>query len=287
MSADPYLVLGVARDADAETVRLAYRRAAQKWHPDRHAGSVEAHRRFVAIAEAYAILSSPERRSRWDASAHTPEPEQEAPFTPGPRWSSWSVPPDEPHRAPHRSTGPAVGQGTPSPGDTATVDVLWPLPDALEGGTARVSARIATTCPRCRGRRTDCRLCGGTGQRLRLKTWEVSLPAGTPDGARVRLRGAGHEGPRFSEPGDVEIVVRWTRKGGWRWHADRLEQTLQVTRRDLAAGHLTLRTPSGRKGVVPVDSGLASGTWLRIPGIGMARAEGGHEPAWVKVLIRG
>lgn len=284
MMADPYVTLGVPRDADSVAILQAFRRSAQKWHPDRNGGSVEAHRRFIAIVEAHDLLSSPEKRARWDAQSKTPP--QDTSFTRGSRWSGRSDQrvEDGEDNGDHKSS--VVNKAGDVHGDRATVIVSWPLAKALVGGVARVSARICVVCPQCSGLRSTCRLCGGTGQRLRTKTWEVSLPPGTPDGARIRLRGAGHSGPRFSTPGDVEIVVVWTKKGGWRWRADRIEQTIKVKRKLLATGSLSLRTPAGHMGTVKVAPDVVSGTWLRIPGLGMKQPDGGQEDVWVQVIVR-
>jgi len=63
---DYYEVLGVERDADAKTIKNAFRKLALKYHPDRNK-SPDAEERFKEIAEAYAILSDPEKRKKYDA----------------------------------------------------------------------------------------------------------------------------------------------------------------------------------------------------------------------------
>jgi DnaJ-class molecular chaperone len=57
-----YDTLGVPKDADSETIKRAYKKKAQKAHPDRGGTQDE----FRAVAKAYGILSSPERRRRYD-----------------------------------------------------------------------------------------------------------------------------------------------------------------------------------------------------------------------------
>ena len=64
---DYYDILGVPRDADKKTLKDAYHRLAMKWHPDRNKAP-DAEDRFKEIAKAYAVLSDPKKRARYDAS---------------------------------------------------------------------------------------------------------------------------------------------------------------------------------------------------------------------------
>ncbi len=62
---DPYEVLGVARGVDMHELRLAYRRASLKYHPDIYPGDpAEGHRRFTEITNAYRIISQAIREGR-------------------------------------------------------------------------------------------------------------------------------------------------------------------------------------------------------------------------------
>jgi molecular chaperone DnaJ len=67
---DYYEILGVARDADADAVKKAYRRLALEHHPDRNNGSKDAEERFKEATEAYEVLRDPERRSAYDRFGH-------------------------------------------------------------------------------------------------------------------------------------------------------------------------------------------------------------------------
>lgn len=62
-----YRVLGVPEDAAEDDLKLAYRKLAKKYHPDANPGDRECEKRFQAINEAYSILSSPEKRKKYDA----------------------------------------------------------------------------------------------------------------------------------------------------------------------------------------------------------------------------
>src|SRR2546428_10551612 len=60
---DYYRILGVDRSADEKTIKSAYRKLARKYHPDVNKGQDA---RFKEIAEAYEVLSDPEKRRRYD-----------------------------------------------------------------------------------------------------------------------------------------------------------------------------------------------------------------------------
>jgi molecular chaperone DnaJ len=64
--ADFYKVLGVARTANEDEIKQAYRRLATKWHPDRNEGSSEAEEKFKEITEAYDVLRDPDKRAAYD-----------------------------------------------------------------------------------------------------------------------------------------------------------------------------------------------------------------------------
>ena len=67
---DYYEVLGVARTSTADEIKKAYRQSALRDHPDRNPGDTEAERRFKEAAEAYEVLSDPDKRARYDRYGH-------------------------------------------------------------------------------------------------------------------------------------------------------------------------------------------------------------------------
>lgn len=67
---DYYEVLGVSRSATADEIKKAYRQAALKYHPDRNRNDASAEEKFKEAAEAYEVLSDPQKRERYDRFGH-------------------------------------------------------------------------------------------------------------------------------------------------------------------------------------------------------------------------
>jgi len=64
---DYYQVLGIDKDADPKEIKIAYRKLAFQYHPDRNHGKSEAAARMKQVNEAYAVLSDKDKRRRYDA----------------------------------------------------------------------------------------------------------------------------------------------------------------------------------------------------------------------------
>ena len=92
---DPYRILGVLRGADLDQIKAAHRRLAKRFHPDRAGGEEQ---RFLAVQEAYQLLSDPKRRHDWDRR-HAPVP-------------SWTPPSGT---APQRQGSPRAAKAARSP----------------------------------------------------------------------------------------------------------------------------------------------------------------------------
>ena len=64
---DPYIILGVGREASEAQIKTAYRRLAKQHHPDRNPGNKNAEQRFKEVQAAYEMLGDRERRQQFDS----------------------------------------------------------------------------------------------------------------------------------------------------------------------------------------------------------------------------
>ena len=66
MTKNYYDILGVDKNASEDEIKKAYRKMAMKYHPDRNPDNSEAEAKFKEAAEAYDVLSNPEKKSNYD-----------------------------------------------------------------------------------------------------------------------------------------------------------------------------------------------------------------------------
>ena len=131
---DPYRTLGILRGAEPDEIRAAHRRLAKRFHPD---GSMGDEQRFLAVQEAYQLLSDPLRRRDWDhRHAAGPMPAQRASARPSQTRPSQTRPtrtgPTPGRPMPKRPTRPARPQPAPGVRTTDVVGRTHPLVARLQ-----------------------------------------------------------------------------------------------------------------------------------------------------------
>ncbi len=229
---DLYEVLGVAKTVSEEELKKAYRVLAMKYHPDRNSGDEEAAIYFKEAAEAYSVLSDPQKRQVYDRYGHA-------------GLSSMGGMPDYGNAQSVFDTlgdlfGDFFGGGRkrgPQAGDDLLMHVEIELYEAAKGVKKTVTIPRKEICPdcsgagckrgtqpaqcrQCRGQgvvlmnqgffrvQQTCRACGGSGAiitdpcpacvgRGRVtvqRTLEINIPGGVYTGLRVPLRGEGEAG---------------------------------------------------------------------------------------------
>ncbi len=199
---DYYEVLGVPRDASPEQIKAAYRKLAKQYHPDFNPGNRDAEEKFKEIAEAFAVLSDPEQRARYDREGHHAFGAGFEPF--GGRgfdWRNFDFTFGFPDLADlfgelfgggrGRSSTDARGRGGAQRGEDLEYEVRIPFLDAVRGGTLEIVLPRLQPCAACGGRgrsaaagERPCPDCRGTGRSTRRRgSIAVSLSCTTCGGA--------------------------------------------------------------------------------------------------------
>ncbi|HEV2038394.1 MAG TPA: DnaJ C-terminal domain-containing protein [Candidatus Eremiobacteraceae bacterium] len=306
---DYYKTLGVSKSASTKEVKAAYRKLARQWHPDVNpTKKKEAEEKFKEIAEAYEVLSDPEKRKTYDSLGN--DWQQRARDFQGRDFQYQTSPGGVQFDFGDLGNGgfsdffqtffSNMGRGTAGTatrsrrgtrGADAESEIELSLRDAYTGSKRTLSLQTHTTCPRCHGTGNEngklCHECHGNGFVASTKTLEVTIPPGVRDGQRIRLAGQGEPGLSGGSNGDLYLVVRikpdptFTRKGDDLY----LDQPVSVYTLVLG-GEVNEPTLTGRISVkVPPNS--QNGRTLRIPGKGMPRLRGGgYGDLYVKLVAQ-
>ena len=280
---DPYQVLGVERDADADAIKRAYRALALRHHPDRNPGDAAAEEQFKRISEAYATLRDPDARARFDSYGHVGR----GPAGAQPDFShvDWRVifqeadiPMDWSRRGDVPTTGNVVfdalfrgvttmfRQAGLLPGEDREVRVRIDIATARRGGSQRVGLPGPLRCDTCRGLGRDehgtCPSCGGSGRLARGVSVDVRVPPGVRAGTKLRLAGMGGPG---QPPGDAYVVVDVAVPSSARLQGRDLITEVFLTPLEAARGVATsvLGMP------LRVGAGVRDGQQLRVAGGGL------------------
>ncbi|KAF1047785.1 DnaJ C-terminal domain-containing protein [Xylophilus sp.] len=273
---DYYAILGVERQADADTVKKAYRRLARKYHPD-VSKEADAATRMSEVNEAYAVLSDPEKRAAYDELGRQPQGRAQGGqgFQPPPDWASGfeftgGAGGDEHEFSDFfsslfgqaaaaraaREAGGHTRRSGPRRGSDHHARIDIDLADAYSGATRTLTLR---------GAELD-----ETGHVVpRERTLEVRIPQGVKAGQLIRLTGYGAPGADGQPAGDLYLEVYFNEDARWRIDGRDVHQTLPVAPWEAALGAaVEVATPAGTLEVtVPPNS--RPGRRLRLKGRGI------------------
>ncbi len=275
---DPYQILGVTRSATAAEIKSAYRKLAKKYHPDLNQGGNKGiEQKFKDITAAYDLISDPAKRARYDRG-EIDEQGQERGFAPrgGTRYGARS------------SSGNGGGSPFGFSGAMGMDDILSEFfRSTRQGGGAQASeekgADVAYTITV-----PFVEACLGGTKRLTLdnkKTIDVTIPAGTEDGHKLRLRGLGHAGVGGAGAAIIEIKVAphpFFRREGKALHLD-----VPISLPEALLGEkVTIPTLDGSV-AVRVHKGANTGSVMRLKGKGIPnpKGEAGDMFATLKVML--
>ncbi len=180
---DYYRVLGVEKDASAETIKAAFRKLIKQYHPDLNGGDKAAEKKCCEINEAYETLSDPEKRRVYD--------EQRA----APRRS-----------ATRRAATDDAANGGFS-GGFRVEDILSDLFGGAGGFTAAQKERSLDARAECGIMPWTAALGGRIEVRVGEKTLSVKIPPNTQTGQTLRLRGQGFANGN-GKTGDLLLTIR-------------------------------------------------------------------------------
>ena len=173
---DPYDVLGISRQADDAQIKKAFRALARELHPDVNTDDPDAEEKFKQAAEAYEILSDPDRRATYDRFGH--EGLRSGGYQPNfDQFGSIS----ELFEAFFGGAGGSIfgnsggifggGARGPAAGGDVGVELEMELAQAATGGAFTVDYEAVVPCEHCRGNGAEpgtpietCPRCGGAGR---------------------------------------------------------------------------------------------------------------------------
>jgi molecular chaperone DnaJ len=305
---DYYEVLGVARGADDDALKKAFRRLAKQYHPDANKEQ-GAEARFIEINEAYETLSDPGKRAAYDRYGHA--------------FATNGLGVDQAAAAGNHSASFFSG-GAGQPRHTAQQrgpDNRYVLTIAFEEAAFGCQKEIELPrwepCPSCRGRgaqpgtpaarcgscqgtgearrvqssifgryvnATPCERCGGAGTAFtipceackglgRVRTSQcvvVAIPAGVDDGVTVRVIGEGESGAQGTAAGNLYVTLRVKPHEFFVRRGNDIICELPISIALAALGaEVEVPTADNRTASLTIPAGTQSGAAFRLRGLGV------------------
>lgn len=275
---DPYKILGVEKTASEDEIRKAYRNLAKTHHPDLNPGKKDAEERFKAINAAYALLSDPEKRAKFDRG------EIDA--------SGAEV---HPERQYYRDFGEDFGRSKYRPGfeggaggfDADDLSSIFEELLRQRGGPGGGAREFAMRGQDARYQLSVDFLDAAKGAVRRITlpdggTLDVTIPAGLRDGQTLRLKGKGLPGMGNAPAGDALIDVSVRAHPFFKRDGNDIVVELPVTLKEAVLG-AKVETPTLEGTVsLTIPPHSSTGNRLRLKGRGIA---GGHQYVELKVVL--
>ncbi|MDG1880847.1 MAG: molecular chaperone DnaJ [Schleiferiaceae bacterium] len=308
---DFYEVLGVNKSSSSDEIKKAYRKLAIKYHPDKNPGDAVAEDKFKEAAEAYEILSNPEKKQKYDQFGHQA-------FGPGSGGQGGMNMDDIfSHFGDIFGGGGFGGFGGNSRSGAARganlrVRVKLNLSDIASGVEKKIKIRRAVpadgitfkTCTVCNGSgqisrvqntilgqmrtASACNGCNGSGKMIDKRpagvgadglerveeVVSVKIPPGVQDGMQLRVASKGNHGPGGSLAGDLIVSIEEEIDDSLIREGQHLHFELYISFPDAALGS-SVEIPSVTGKVrMKIDAGTQSGKTLRLKGKGLPSVEG-------------
>ncbi|GAB2493197.1 molecular chaperone DnaJ [Algoriphagus taiwanensis] len=310
---DYYEVLGVSKSATADEIKKAYRKLAIQFHPDKNPGNPEAEEKFKEAAEAYEVLSNPDKKARYDQFGHQGLGgnggfggggmnmedifSQFGDIFGGGGFGSFF--------------GGGGGGRRTKKGTNLRVKLKLNLQEIANGVEKKIKVKrhvvapgvTFQTCSTCQGTgqikkvvntmlgqmvsASTCAVCGGSGQIVDKKPAEadskgliikeeiisINIPGGVGEGMQLSMSGKGNETPG-GIPGDLLIVIEEAEDKVLQRDGNNVVYDLYISFIDAALGSsIEVPTIDGRV-KIKIDPGTQSGKMLRLKGKGIKDING-------------
>ena len=312
MKQDFYEVLGVQKSASASEIKKAYRKMAVKYHPDKNPGDTEAEEMFKKAAEAYEVLSDPDKKAKYDQFGHQ--------AFEGGGFGGGGMNMDDIFSQFGDIFGSAFGGGFSGfgggqrrvKGSNLRIRVSLTLEEVAKGVEKKIKVKRKVqapgvsykTCTTCNGSgqvtkiantilgrmqtSAPCHVCNGSGQILDKKpdgtdayglkveeeTVVVKIPAGVVDGMQLKVSGKGNDAPGNGISGDLLVAIQEKEHDTLKREGDNLHYDLYVSLPDAVLGaSKEIDTVTG-KVRIKIEAGVQSGKILRLKSKGIPSING-------------
>ncbi|MDX1651863.1 MAG: molecular chaperone DnaJ [Brumimicrobium sp.] len=305
---DYYEVLGVNKSASESEIKKAYRKMALKYHPDKNPDDSTAEAKFKEAAEAYEVLSNPQKRQRYDQYGHA--------GVGGAAGGGFGggMDMDDIFSQFGDIFGGAFGgrqrgsaRQRAARGTNLRVKIKLTLDEIADGvqkkikvnklvnadgvtfkdcsmcnGTGRIqrvtqtflgAMQTAATCSNCHGtgKIIDKKPADADSQGLKRQeeVIEIDIPAGVEEGMQLSVNGKGNAGPFNGIPGDLLVVIEEVEHEFLRRDGQNLHHEAFVSFVDATLG-ATIEVPTIKsRAKIKIEPGTQSGKMLRLKGKGL------------------
>ncbi len=309
MKEDFYDILGISKGASSSEIKKAYRKKAIEYHPDKNPGDVKAEENFKKAAEAYEVLSDPDKKARYDQFGHQ--------AFEGGGFGGGGMNMEDIFSQFGDIFGSAFGGSfgggqRRSKGGNLRIRVHLTLEEIAQGIEKKIKVKrkkqaagtTYKTCGICNGQgqvtkiqntilgrmqtAATCGSCRGAGQIIDHKpseadvdgmvvseeTVSIKIPAGVVDGMQLKVSGKGNEAPGNGIPGDLIVAINEEEHVFLQREGDNLHYDLYVSISDAVLGtSKEIETVSG-KVRIKIEPGAQSGKILRLRGKGIPSIQG-------------
>ena len=313
MKEDFYKILGLSKGASANEIKKAYRKKAIEFHPDKNPGDKQAEANFKKAAEAYEVLSDPQKKSQYDQFGHSA-------FESG-GFGGGGMNMEDIFSQFGDIFGSAFGGGGfsgfgqsqyKSKGGNLRIRVQLSIKEVAHGVEKKIKVRRKVqapgvsyeTCRTCEGKgqvmrvtntilgrmqsASTCPKCNGSGQIIsnrpagsdangmveQEETVSIKIPAGVEEGMQLKVTGKGNEAIGNGITGDLLVLIEEITDDNFVREGNHLHFDLYISIAEAALGVSREINLLEGKVRIKLESGIQSGKTLRLRGKGLPDLNG-------------